>query len=202
MIGLLRGALLECGLDGEILIEVAGVGYRVTVPTSTLGLLGDVGADVTLYVHTHVREDAIVLFGFVDRAQRSCFEALIGAHGVGPSLALSVLNVHSPSELQRAVSEDDLDALTLVPGVGKKTAAKLLIDLKSRLGLDGIGTSPGFPASRGGPLERTSRGEVRAALVELGYGSEEIRTALQALPSTGAVEDLLRIALKELAGAR
>ncbi len=133
MIGSLRGTLLERSPDGEVLVEVSGVGYRVSVTPRTLGLVGDPGGEVFLYVHDHVREDAHTLYGFLARDERSCFEALLGAHGVGPALALAIMAVHAPLDLRRAVAADDADALCLVPGVGKKTAARLLIELKSRL---------------------------------------------------------------------
>jgi Holliday junction DNA helicase RuvA len=179
-----------------VLIEVGGVGYRVTVPTSTLVPL-ELGAPAFLHVHTHVREDAIVLYGFATREQRRCFEALVGAHGVGPSLALAILSAHSPASLQRAVLADDIDALVLVPGVGRKTAARLLIELKARLDVPDLGTEP-TTATRGGAGVRA---EVRAALAGLGYGPEEVRQVLQSVPAEGATEEVLRAALRELAAA-
>ena len=133
MIGSLRGILLERSPSGELLVEIAGIGYRVTVTPRTLVDAGEPGADVFLYVHDHVREDAHTLYGFLARDERACFEALLGAHGVGPALALAIVAVHAPPDLRRAVAADDVDALCLVPGVGKKTAARLLIDLKTRL---------------------------------------------------------------------
>lgn len=155
--------------------------------------------EVTLSVHTHVREGAITLYGFADPDERRVFELLLGAHGVGPSLALAIVSVHGADRLVEIVVGEDIDALTLVPGVGRKTALRLLVDLKSRFGeLDGtsssavslIGASPS-PA-----------GEVAEALAQLGYGPEEIRTAVRALPPDGSVEELLRTALRELAPRR
>ncbi len=115
---------------------MGGVGYRVLVPSGALGQIGWPGSPAFLHVHTHVREDAIILYGFPSRDERACFEALIGAHGVGPAVALALLSVHSPAALQRAVLADDADALMLVPGVGKKTAIRLLVELKARLDID------------------------------------------------------------------
>jgi Holliday junction DNA helicase RuvA len=146
-----------------------------------------------------VREDAIVLYGFSTVDERRCFEALLGAHGVGPSLALSVLSMLTPADLVRAVMDEDLAVLCEVPGVGRKTAARLVIDLRSRLALPETNAGE-VPGASG--VTRTTRSEVRAALVELGYGPEEIRRAMDGLEDEGTVEDLLRRALRELAVAR
>src|SRR5437764_6543112 len=211
MIGSLRGVLLDRvprqgGVD--VLLEVGGVGYRVTVPAGTAAAIGELGSAVFMHVHTHVREDAIVLYGFATRDERACFEALISAHGVGPAVALAMLSVHSPSGLRRALVTDDVDALTLVPGIGKKTAARLLIELKSKLDLDGldepylvaVGAANG--SNGAGLVGGGVRSEVRAALAGLGYGHEEVRDAMASLPDDGEVEVLLRAALRTLAGAR
>ena len=200
MIGWLRGTMIARMAESEVLVDVGGVGYRVSVAAPMLAALGDVGTDVALHVHTHVREDAIVLYGFASLEARRCFEALLSAHGVGPALALSVLSALSPGELTRAVIEEDLDTLCAVPGVGRKTAARLVLDLKSRLEIPDLGSATGIPGStREGPQ---ARHEVRAAQSELGYGPDEIRRALDAVAAEGAVEELLRQALRELAGAR
>jgi Holliday junction DNA helicase RuvA len=216
VIGSLRGVVLDRqagpGPASEVLLEVGGVGYRVLVPASCLGRVGTPGSPAFLHIHTHVREDALILYGFPSREERVCFEALIGAHGVGPAVALALLSVHSPIALQRAVLADDADALTLVPGIGKKTATRLIIELKSRLDIDldgadmhllGAGSangSGGQGASGAGP--GSTKSEVRAALSSLGYGADEIRHALGRLPVDGGVEDQIRLALQELAGAR
>ena len=200
MIGSLRGVLLDRFASGEVLVEVGGVGYRVAVPAGTMAVIDGPGSPIFLHIHTHVRDDAIVLYGFATSDERNCFEAVLGAHGVGPALALAILSAMSPIALRRAVAGDDVDALTTVPGVGKKTAARLVLDLKSRLAvpddepalvlaaLNGEGGSP--------------RAEVRAALAGLGYGADEVRDAVRDLPDDGSVEDLLRSALRTLAGAR
>jgi len=198
VIGSIRGVLIDRPATGELLVEVGGVGYRASVPTTTFGAVGPNGSEVFLHVHTHVREDAIVLFGFAHADERRCFEALLGAHGVGPSLALAILSALSPASLSTAVLEDDLDTLCLVPGVGKKTAARLLLELKARLDLPTLGGGTGPEAVS----DRSARGEVREALVELGYGPEEIRTALETVPDDGSVESMVRAALRELARAR
>jgi Holliday junction DNA helicase RuvA len=193
VIGSLRGTLADRPGTGEVIVEVHGVGYRVSVPATALAGLGAPGSDVFLHVHTHVREDAIVLYGFPHADERRCFEALIGAHGVGPSLALAILSSLSPAALSTAVLEDDSDTLCLVPGVGKKTAARLMLELKARLDL---------PVLDGGPSDHgatgSARGEARAALVELGYGPDEIAGALDGLDTGAPVEELVRSALREL----
>ena len=120
---------------------MAGVGYRVIVSPTTAVSLGEVGEEVFCWVHHHQREDAVTLYGFATKDERLCFEALLGAHGVGPALALAILSIHSPMALARILAEDDLGALCLVPGVGKKTAARLLLDLKSRLSIPDLGAA-------------------------------------------------------------
>lgn len=198
MIGWLRGRLLLADVDGEVLLDVGGVGYRVTLPSSVLAVVGDAGAEVELYVHTHVREDALVLYGFRTLAERRCFEVLLGAHGVGPSLALAVLGVLGPDGLARALAEDDLDALCAVSGVGRKTAARLLLDLKSKVTPRSGRVSEHLePDATPGEDRR----QARAALAELGYGPEEVREALEDVDPAAAVEEQLRHALRELAGS-
>lgn len=197
MIGSLRGVLLDRPSPGEVIVEVGGVGYRASVSTSVLTGLGATGSEVFLHVHTHVREDAIILFGFAHADERRCFEAVLGAHGVGPTLALAILSALSPAALSTAVLEDDVDTLCLVPGVGKKTAARLLLELKARLDLPTMDGASGVGNDGASP-----RREVRAALVELGYGPEEIRDALDSVTEDGPVEELVRLALRELARSR
>jgi holliday junction DNA helicase RuvA len=207
MIGSLRGVLLDRVLrsehpSGEALIEVGGVGYRVHLPASALARLGDLGAPVFVHVHTHVREDAIILYGFPTRDERRCFESLIAAHGVGPAVALALLSIHTPVALRRAVAADDAAALTLVPGVGAKTASRLLIELKTRLDFDLDLPELVSVGARGAGLAMSAKSEVRVALVGLGYGAEEVRDAIGGLPDEGSLEDMLRLALRHLAGAR
>jgi len=196
MIGSLRGVLLDRSPTGELLVEVAGVGYRVTVAPRALASL-QLDAPVFLHIHHHLREDAQTLYGFLTREERACFEALISAHGIGPALAMAILSVHAPLALRDAVARDDLDALCLVPGVGKKTAARLIIELKNKLDLPDatIATVPGAAAN--GSIVA----DVRDALAGLGYSAEEIREALRSIPAGGDSSRLLREALSVL-GAR
>lgn len=192
MIGSVRGTVIERSATGEVLVEVGGVGYRCLVPLGAVPALSP-AAPAFLFTHLHVREDAMTLYGFPTRDERDTFEVLIGASGVGPKLGLAMLSVHTPSALRRCVADDDLDSLCLVPGVGKRTAQKLMVELKSRLGVPDVDlVEPGGEAP-------SARAEVRAALAELGYSADEVRVALQELPPDGTVGDLLRAALKQLA---
>lgn len=194
MIGSVRGSVLERSAVGEVLVEVGGVGYRVLVPLSAVPALAP-GTGAFLFTHLHVRDDAMVLYGFPTREERDTFEVLIGASGVGPKLALAILSVHSPAALQRALVDDDLDALTLVPGVGKRTALRLAVELKARLDVPDVETV-------GAAAAPSARSEVRAALSGLGYEPDEVRDVLAQVDGDGSVEELLRDALKMLAVAR
>jgi Holliday junction DNA helicase RuvA len=228
VIGYLRGHVVERRIVGdtavELVIDVGGVGYRVYVSPRLAGSIGPLttgmgrtsggsepnragsspdesraAPEIRLSVHTHVREAAITLYGFSDAEERRAFELLLGAHGVGPALALAIISVHGADRLVEIVAGEDLEALTLVPGVGRKTAMRLLVDLKSRFGeLDGtISSAVSLVGGAASPA-----GEVAEALGQLGYGPEEIRTALRALRTEGNVEELLRRALLELAPRR
>jgi len=195
MIGSLRGTVLDREVGGQVLVEVGGVGYRVAVPPGTVAAL-EPGTPAFLFTHLVVREDALSLYGFPDREQRDTFEALMSATGVGPKLALAILSIHSPSALRRVVVEGDFDALTLVPGVGKRTAQRLMIELAAKLGA----TGPDLTVIEGGAP--SGRAELRAALEGLGYGADEVRYVLDSLPDDGPVEVLLKEALKLLAVER
>lgn len=211
MIGSLRGELLDRGTN-EVLVEVSGVGYRVTIAPTTAVALGELGDEVFVWVHHHIREDAETLYGFASRDERATFEALIGAHGVGPALALAILSVHAPRALTRILLEDDVSALCLVPGVGKKTAARLLVELKSRLDIPQVDLAPSVSGRNGsagpgggaatglGPA--SARADVRTALAGLGYSADEIRDATLDLPDEGDSAELLRAALSRLATGR
>lgn len=200
MIGSLRGRLIDRGAD-EVLVEVAGIGYRITVTPATVVAIGDVGDEVFFYVHHHVREDAQTLYGFPTRDERGCFEALIGAHGVGPALALAILSVHSPDSLRRTLADDDLDSLCLVPGVGKKTAVRLLVELKSRLAVPDIDLAA-IGVSTSSATEPNVRADVREALTGLGYGPDEIREALADVPDEGDSAIVLKHALRRVYARR
>src|SRR5580704_7868799 len=134
MIGRLTGRVLGHEADGGVVLDVGGVGYEVTAPLGTLGRApADADGRVTLWIHTHVREDALALFGFADDAERTAFRMLIGVSNVGPKIAIAVLGALPVSELSRAVARRDLGALTAISGVGKKIAERLLLELRDRL---------------------------------------------------------------------
>jgi Holliday junction DNA helicase RuvA len=211
MIGSLRGVVLDRSLKAEhhaeLLVEVGGVGYRVSVPGGALHRCGEMGGPCFLHIHTHVREDALILYGFPSREERICFETLIGAHGVGPAVALALLSVHSPTGLRRAVVGEDLDALMLVPGIGKKTAARLVMELRPRFEVEPeagpeLSLVGGSAPARPGDPGAEARADVRAALAGLGYSAEEVRQTIARLPPAGSADELLRHALRELAGIR
>lgn len=192
MIGSLRGEILERDLDGSVLIEVGGVGYVVHVSHRALAEL-EPSSSAFLYIHHHIREADQQLFGFLTRDERVTFQTLIGTHGVGPALGMAIIATHPPVALVDIVANQDVASLTLVPGVGKKTAERLLVELKSRLSvpvLDGAAESGGSAMS-----------DVREALSGLGYGESEIRDTLRELTANGDAAELLRDALKAL-GAR
>jgi Holliday junction DNA helicase RuvA len=198
MIGSLRGTVLERTGDTTVLLEVGGVGYLVSVTPKTLAEL-EPGTPAFLYIHHHIREESQTLFGFLHRDERTTFDVLIATHGIGPALALAILGTHPPAALVDIVAMNDLGALTLVPGVGKKTAERLLIELRNRLNLpmlDPVGVAAG---QNGGA---TVIGNVREALTGLGYGPDEVRDALRELPSTGDASSLLRDALQLLGAKR
>lgn len=200
MIGSVRGQVLERTATGEVLVEVNGVGYRALVPPSSFAQL-EPGTDAFLFTHLHVREDAMVLFGFLTREERDCFASLITVNGVGPKLGLAILGVHPPNALRRALAEDDVDALCLVPGVGKRTAQRLLIDLKAKLSMPDIDLAA--LNAQGGHVSEAlnTRAEVREALSALGYSNDEIRGALAEVRADASVSDAVREALRTL-GAR
>lgn len=180
------------------MLEIAGIGYRVTVSPETAVALGEPGQEVLLHIHHHIREDAQTLYGFVTPEERRTFEALLSAHGVGPALAMAILSVHRPEALAAILATDDIDALCLIPGVGKKTATRLLVELKSRLDIGDVTTAvaAGEPA---GEQPSDARSVVRQALGELGYSAEEIRSAIAALPPGDDSSALLKAALRHLA---
>ena len=193
MIGRLHGTLVEKN-PPQILLDVQGVAYEVDVPMSTFYNLPNLGDKVTLYTHLVVREDAHLLFGFGSDNERRAFRQLIKISGVGARTALSVLSGMSVAELAQAVTMQDSGRLTRIPGIGKKTAERLMLELKDKLGAD-LTTSVGV--NRAAPV--TS--DVLHALLSLGYSDKEALHAVKQLPEGGAVTDGIKQALKLLAKA-
>ena len=172
MIGLLRGRLLE-KRPNQVILDVGGVGYLVAVPLSTFAALGELHAEVTLLIHTHVREDALALYGFLSAREKHFFELLLGASGVGPSLALKILSGMNVEELVPAIRTGDLVRLTKIPGVGRKTAERIIVELKDRL--EAIAKEVDKPAA---PSPAGAEADVKSALVNLGYDERTVDKAV------------------------
>jgi len=195
MIGQLRGRLAE-KRPNQVLLDVGGVGYLIFVPLSTYAALGELRAEVTLLVHTHVREDALALYGFVTAREKHLFELLLSASGVGPSLALRILSGMNVEELVPAIRGSDLERLTRIPGVGRKTAERMVVELKDKLETVTIASEkPTVPSPAGVEVD------VVSALVNLGYDGRAAEAAVvEAKRETGTsnFEKLLRGALHAL----
>ena len=190
MIGRLRGTLADRNASG-VIVDIDGVGYEVMMSPRDIGGLPSIGEDVVVHTHLHVREDQMSLFGFTDSAGRDLFRVLLGASGIGPKIALAMLSTLGANDLRAAVLTDDVAALTAVPGIGTRTAQKLILDLRARLELPD-GELPGSDSGLS---------SVRDALEGLGYASTEIRDAVGGLDSSQPVEELLRSALQRLGRA-
>jgi|TARA_B100000809_G_C14898692_1_gene445440 Holliday junction DNA helicase RuvA len=195
MIGSLRGSLIDKDPEGEVVVEVGGLGYRVTVNLGTLVELPEIGAEVFVHVHHHIREGDQQLYGFATLAERKCFESVIGAHGVGPALAMAVLATLPPDELRHAVASDDVEALCLVPGVGKKTAQRMVLELKNRLEISELDNSELTINNR---TVSTALSDIRDALAQMGFATEEVRRAVEGLEGDDT-SIMLRSALQRLA---
>lgn len=191
MIGRITGTLLE-KTPPVVCIDVGGVGYEIDVPMSTLYKLPENGSKVTLYTHLAVREDAHTLYGFSSANERSAFRSLIKVTGIGARTALSVLSGMTVEELASAITLQETGRLTRVPGIGKKTAERLLLELRGKLGAD-IAHIPGSQSAM--------RDDILNALLSLGYSSNESQAALKGLPDSVDVAEGIRLALKSLARA-
>ena len=192
MIGALRGTLLEVETETVIVLDVAGVGYRVTVTPQTASDIA-VAGEAALSISTQVREDAILLFGFMNANQRRAFDLLLGAHGVGPNLAMAILSQLSVEALADAVSTAAVTTLCTVPGVGKKTAERLVVDLREKF--SGFG---GLPTPR--PLEpRSDSAELRDALESLGFTAAEVARGIEDADPELSLDAQIRSALKRIA---
>ncbi|MEX0833172.1 MAG: Holliday junction branch migration protein RuvA [Actinomycetota bacterium] len=190
MISLLEGKIAEKSAD-RVVVSVGGAGYEALVPAASISKLPAVGNSAKLFTRLHLRDDSMVLYGFASAEERELFDLIIKVNGVGPKFALALLSVLSPSSFRKAVASGDVDALTVVPGIGKKVANRILLDLKDKLG----GAAEVLPA---GPLA-----EVREALLALGLTPQEAREAMASLgadngQSDRPVEEMLRDALQEV----
>ena len=198
MIAFLRGQVLD-KQPNVLIVDVQGVGYEVHVPLSTYYDVGDAGADVALHIHTHVREEAFHLYGFLTTIEQRLFERLIAISGIGPKLAVAVLSGIEPRDLIDAVQRGDIARLTGIPGVGRKTAERMILELKDRLAQLGAaaGTGELVPATSGERL----RDDVLSALQNLGYHrplAEKAVDSVQSSTSEPSFEQALKAALREL----
>lgn len=190
MIGRVRGTIVDRSYD-KVVVDVGGVGYDVSITPRTLAELPSLGEEVVLHTYLYVREDQLSMYGFDTSTDKELFATLLGVSGVGPKVALAILATMTYEQLRMAVASDDIAAMTEVPGIGKRSAQKLLLELKPKLDVvDGVTTTTG-------PLS-----EVREALSGLGYGPEEIRGTLADIPSDLPVEEMLRLSLRDLGKAR
>lgn len=191
MIATIQGKVQSIA-DDEMIIEVGGVGIRVSVPLARLERVPHIGHDVFLYTHLVVREDALELYGFGESESRQLFEMLLKVGGVGPKLALATLSHLSPDAIRRSVGSDQAELLTKVPGIGRKTAEKIVFELKDRIGQPGMEAAP--------PSELDS--ELIEVLTGLGYSLVEAQAAVQSLPEDAAeeIEERVRLALRYFAG--
>lgn len=203
MIARLHGRVVSRGASGSrdtaaVVVDVGGVGYLVLVPTGLAGRLASAGGDVELHTSLQVREDSMTLYGFPTADGRDLFEALLRASGVGPKLALAALSTLSADALRRALADGDVDALTAVPGIGRKSAQRLVLELRDQLGVPPPGevVPAARPGDTGSPVA-----QVRLALLELGYSPGEAQRAVEPLDPDGDVGQLLRSALRALAGS-
>ena len=201
MIALLRGRLVSRRSTGdaiELVVETGGVGYRVTVPAGLAGRIVPDGDEVEVHTSMQVREDAMDLYGFPSVDTRDLFELLITVSGVGPTLGQASLGTLAPESLRRAVGDGDGDALTVVPGIGKKSAQRLVLELKDKLAT--LTTDVDLSVV-GGDTSSSNLGEVRLALLELGYSNAEAQRAVERLEDDGDVSEMLRTALRSLSMA-
>jgi Holliday junction DNA helicase RuvA len=197
VIAYLRGRLFD-KQPNRIVVDVSGVGYDLAVPLSTFYGLGEAGSEVQLRVHTHVREDALALFGFATRLEQALFERLIAISGIGPKVALAVLSGIEPRELIRAIEQSDVARLTAIPGVGKKTAERMVLELKDRLPKAQVVEAGG----EAGPEPASLKDDVLSALINLGYhrplAEKAVEAATKAAPDAD-FERTLKQALRNLA---
>jgi Holliday junction DNA helicase RuvA len=191
MIASLHGKI-QARADDSLVVNVGGVGFRVRVPTGTLANLGVVGSEVQLFTHLHVREDELSLYGFATEDELRLFETLLTVSGIGPKVALGILSAASADTLRVAIAQGNLDVLTALPGIGKKTAQRLVLELKGKVDVSGLGDVGELT-----PMDK----DVMDALINLGYSAAEATRAARAVPSTvHTLEERIRVALQYLGG--
>ncbi|HWL65768.1 MAG TPA: Holliday junction branch migration protein RuvA [Actinomycetota bacterium] len=191
MIGFVRGKV-AARTEESCLVEVAGIGYRLACSSTTLAKLPADGEAIQLWTHVHVREDVLALYGFTSEAEQKMFEALLGVGGVGPKVALQVCSAFSPEQFRKALVTDDVAGFAAVPGIGKKTAQRIVLDLKDKLDLPDLSLVGARP---------DALSQARSALENLGYSAGEVRVALGevAAEEEASVENVVKSALKVLA---
>ncbi len=197
MIASLKGVLSHKSID-TIIVDVHGIGYNVAVPLSTFYKLPDTGSRVDLVIHTHIAQDAVKLFGFLDRSEKDIFQLLISVSGIGPRLAVNILSGISPEDLSGAISGEDLDKLVGIPGVGKKTAERMIFELKDKI----VKLVPGTPFT--GTPGTMLKEEALSALINLGYknttAKDSINRVIEETGETLTLEMLLTESLKIVSG--
>lgn len=199
MIASLRGTLAHIGVD-HLVVEAAGVGYLVYAPRPFLGAAGAVGDPIFVHTMLIVREDSMTLYGFGSPEQRALFESFLSVSGVGPKVALSLLSAGDPAEIRMAIAGGDTARLSRVPGIGKKTAERLVLELKGKIDLKGLPVIAGAP---GQPAASGLNAELAELLVSLGYSSAEVAAAVASLPADAPpeLEERLRLALRYFGSA-
>jgi len=191
MIATLHGKI-QSRTDESIVVNIGGIGFRVRVPITTLANLGAVGSDVQLFTHLRVREDELSLYGFASDDELRLFETLMTVSGIGPKVAMNVISSASIDTLRVAIAQGNVDVLTAIPGIGKKTAQRLALELKGKVDVSGLGAVSELTAVDA---------DVVDALINLGYSAAEAARAARSVPSTAkTIEDRVRVALQYLGG--
>jgi Holliday junction DNA helicase RuvA len=188
----LRGKLVEIQ-PGRVVLDVGGIGYSIFIPDHAPEVSGSKGEEIHFWTHLHFREDSINLYGFVERRERELFLMLLKVNGVGPKLAMQILSGIKPDELIRAMAEEDWKRLTLIPGIGPKTARRLLIELKERLTDRELISIPGDTVP-----QYTTLSQAYNALESLGFQTEQIRAAVKDIPASKTLEEIIKLALIKL----
>jgi Holliday junction DNA helicase RuvA len=197
MIASVRGTVLFIGLD-HLVVEANGIGYHIFAPRTVLAQIGEVGSETRLYTHLHVREDILALYGFSSSDQRYLFDTLLGVSGIGPKVALSLLSSAPSDDLRRIIAAGDVAQLSRVPGIGKKTAERLVLELKGKIDIKGL------PAGNAAtPAQINANADLIDMLVSLGFSASEANAAIAALPADAPTEfeERLRLALRYFGGA-